>query len=96
VFRACRACHGVTAADTNLAGPTLAGIMGRRIASLANYAFSEPLKGMDIVWTPETIAKLLEVGPARYTPGTKMPEQRITDPEERRALVTWLARVTKP
>ena len=96
VFRACIACHGLTAADTNLAGPTLHGIMGRRIASLPGYAFSDPLKKLDIVWTPETIAQLFEVGPALYTPGTKMPEQRITDPTDRQALVDWLAKVTTP
>jgi cytochrome c len=96
VFRACAACHGVTAQDTNLAGPTLHQIMGRRIASLNGYEFSRPLTHMDIVWTAETIAKLFEVGPTLYTPGTKMPEQRITDPEDRQALVEWLARVTVP
>ena len=94
VFRACVACHGLTAADTNLAGPSLYGIVGRRIASAPEYAFSAPLKQMDIVWTRETIAKLFEVGPTLYTPGTKMPEQRITDPDDRQALVDWLARVT--
>jgi cytochrome c len=94
VFRACRACHGLTAADMHLAGPTLHGIMGRRIASLPGYAFSPALKSMDIVWTPETVAALFEVGPTIYTPGTKMPEQRITDPQARAALVAWLARVT--
>ena len=96
VFRACLACHGLTATDTNLAGPTLHGIMGRRIASAPGYTFSEPLKKLDIVWTPETIAKLFEVGPTLYTPGTKMPEQRVTDPEDRQALVDWLSRVTNP
>ena len=96
VFRACVACHGVTAADTNLAGPTLHQIMGRRIASLSGYEYSRPLVGMDIVWTAETISKLFELGPTVFTPGTKMPEQRITDPEDRRALVEWLSRVTVP
>jgi cytochrome c len=96
VFRACVACHGVTAQDTNLAGPTLHQIMGRRIASLNGYEFSRPLTGMEIVWTAETISKLFEVGPRQFTPGTKMPEQRITDPEDRQALVEWLARVTVP
>ncbi len=96
VFRACFACHGLTAADTNLAGPTLHGIMGRRIASAPGYTFSDPLQKLDIVWTPETIAKLFEVGPTLYTRGTKMPEQRITDPTDRKALVDWLARVTTP
>jgi cytochrome c2 len=33
-------------------------------------------------------------GPARYTPGTKMPEQRITAPEDREALVEFLEKAT--
>jgi cytochrome c len=96
VFRACAVCHGLTAADTHLAGPTLHQIMGRRIASLQGYEFSQPLTKLDIVWTPETIARLFEVGPAQFTPGTKMPEQRLTDPDDRQALVEWLGRVTVP
>jgi cytochrome c len=96
VFRACAVCHGLTAADTHLAGPTLHQIMGRRIASLPNYEYSHPLKKLDITWSPETIVKLFEVGPAIFTPGTKMPEQRLTDPEDRQALVEWLSRVTVP
>jgi cytochrome c len=96
VFRACGICHGLTAADTNLAGPTLHQIMGRRIASLKGYEYSPGLTAMDLVWTPETVAKLFEVGPTLYTPGTKMPEQRLTDPADRQALVEWLTRVTVP
>ena len=37
-----------------------------------------------------------EVGPAAFTPGTKMPEQTITDPADRAALIDWLEKVTKP
>jgi cytochrome c len=96
VFRACRACHGLTAADTHLAGPTLHGVFGRKIATAPGYVYSDALKGMDIVWNAETISKLFEIGPNAYTPGTKMPEQRITDPEDRKALVDWLAKVTAP
>jgi cytochrome c len=77
------------------AGPTLAGIFGRRIATLPGYNFSEPLKHLDIVWTPETVAKLFEVGPMSYTPGTKMPEQRIGSPADRAALVKFLEKATK-
>jgi cytochrome c len=40
---------------------------------------------MDIVWTSETVAKLFEVGPAAYTLGTKMPEQRIGNAADRQA-----------
>jgi cytochrome c len=96
VFRACIACHTTRAGDGHRAGPTLHGIMGRRIATAPDYAYSDALKNMDIVWTPDTIARLFEVGPTIYTPGTRMPEQRITDPADRRALVEWLERMTRP
>lgn len=94
VFRACVACHTLSDKETQRAGPTLAGLFGRKIASLPDYRFSDALKTMDIVWTPETVAKLFEVGPNAYTPGTKMPEQRIGSAEDRRALTDFLARAT--
>ena len=95
VYRACIACHTLSRDEGNRAGPTLAGIFGRRIASLPGYNFSEALKKLDIVWTPETVAKLFELGPAAYTPGTKMPEQRIGSAEDRAALVQFLEKATK-
>ena len=95
VFRACVACHTLNADQANKAGPTLAGIFGRRIATLPGYNFSEALKRLDIVWTPETVAKLFEIGPSTYTPGTKMPEQRIGSDEDRAALVQFLERATR-
>jgi cytochrome c len=95
VFRACVACHTLSADEGNRAGPTLAGIFGRRIATLPGYNFSAALKTLDIVWTPETVAKLFELGPATYTPGTKMPEQTIGSAADRAALVQFLEKVTK-
>lgn len=94
VFRACVACHTLSAKEPPRAGPTLAGLYGRRIASLPGYRFSEALKHMDIVWTSETVSKLFEIGPNAYTPGTKMPEQRIGSAEDRKALTDFLARAT--
>jgi cytochrome c len=94
VFKACIACHTLSEKDAQRAGPTLAGLYGRRIASLPGYRFSDALKRMDIVWTPETVSKLFELGPNTYTPGTKMPEQRIGSAEDRRALTDFLGRVT--
>ena len=95
VFRACVACHTLSADEGNRAGPTLAGIFGRRIATLPGYNFSAALKRLDIVWTPETVSKLFELGPMTYTPGTKMPEQTIGSAEDRAALVRFLEKATK-
>jgi cytochrome c len=95
VFRACAACHTLKPDEGNRAGPTLHGIFGRRIATLPGYNFSPALKRLDIVWTPDTLAQLFDIGPATYTPGTKMPEQRIGSPEDRTALVRFLERATQ-
>jgi cytochrome c len=95
VFRACVACHTLKADEGPRAGPTLAGLFGRRIATLPGYNFSPALKKLDIVWTPQTVAKLFELGPATFTPGTKMPQQTIGSPAERAALVAFLQKVTK-
>ena len=94
VFRACVACHTLSPDEGNKAGPSLAGIFGRKIGSLPGYRYSDALKGMTIVWTPETVAKMFEVGPMAYTPGTKMPEQKIGSAEDRQALVEFLAKAT--
>jgi cytochrome c len=95
IFRACVACHTLGVEQANRAGPTLAGIFGRRIATVPGYNFSEALKHLDIVWTPETVSRLFEIGPSAYTPGTKMPEQRIGSEQDRAALVQFLERATK-
>lgn len=95
VYRACVACHTLKADEGPRAGPTLAGIFGRRIAALPGYDFSPALRKLDIVWTPETLSKLFEVGPAAYTPGTKMPEQRV-GAQDRKALVEFLQKATQP
>ena len=94
VFRACTACHTLTPDEGNRAGPTLYGLFGRRIATLPGYRFSKALTKLDIVWGPETVSRLFEIGPAEYTPGTKMPQQTINSAEDRKALVEFLARAT--
>jgi cytochrome c len=95
VYKACIACHTLAPDEGNRAGPTLHGIFGRRIASLPGYEFSQALRTMDIVWTKETVAALFEIGPMKYTPGTKMPEQRITSAEDREALMDFLEKATR-
>jgi cytochrome c len=94
VFRACIACHTLTAGDGPRAGPTLAGLFGRKIATLPGYDFSPALKKLDIIWTPQTLSKLFELGPATYTPGSKMPEQRV-GAEDRVDLIRFLEKASK-
>ncbi len=94
VFRACVACHTLNVDQGNRAGPTLQHLFGRRIATLPGYNFSPALKKLDIIWTPQTVEKLFELGPAVFTPGTKMPEQTIGSAADRAALVKFLQKAT--
>jgi len=95
VFGACSVCHSLTPGDHSRAGPSLHDIFGRRIATAEGYEFSPALGQLDIIWTPETVAELFEYGPDAYTPGSRMPDQRVTDPADRQALVDYLARMSR-
>jgi cytochrome c len=95
VFRACAVCHTLTPDDGARAGPTLHGIFGRPIASADRYQYSTALGQLDIVWNAQTISELFEFGPDAYTPGSRMPEQRIPSAEDRRALISFLEVATR-
>ncbi len=95
VFRACAVCHALTQDDGARAGPTLHRIFGRRIATAEGYQYSEALKKLDIVWTAQTISELFEFGPDAYTPGSRMPEQRVSSAADRKALVDYLEMVAR-
>jgi cytochrome c len=90
VYKACAACHTLSPDAENRAGPTLYGVIGRRIGTAPGYRYSPGFASHDITWSKETIARLFELGPATYTPGTKMPEQTVGSPEDRTALVEFI------
>lgn len=92
VWRACAVCHSLEPDDHSRAGPSLHGLFGRPIASVEGYEFSPALRTLDIIWTPRTVAELFEVGPEVYTPGSRMPDQRVADAADRQALVEFLER----
>lgn len=94
--RKCSVCHTLKPDGKNRAGPTLYKIFGRRIASLPGYPYSPELKDLDIIWTEETVSKLFELGPDKFTPGSKMPLQKMTDTAQRDALIAFLKVASEP
>ncbi len=96
LFRRCVACHTLEPDGGNRAGPTLHALFGRRAGSLPGYTYSRALSRSDIIWTEETVARLFEQGPDSFTPGSKMPLQRLPDPAERAALIAFLKTATAP
>jgi cytochrome c len=93
--RICSICHTLTGSTARRAGPTLAGLFGRRAGTVADYIYSDTLDGSDIVWNETTIDALFDEGPDHYIPGSKMPMQRITNATDRDDLIAFLRQATQ-
>ena len=94
--RKCSVCHTLEKDGNRRAGATLFGVFGREAGTLDGYPYSEALLASRIIWDETTISRLFDEGPDIVTPGTKMPIQRMKDPQDRRDLVTFLKMATMP
>lgn len=94
--RKCSICHTLTPDGSHRAGPTLWGVFGRPAGSVEGYAYSDVLKTIGITWSAKTINRLFDDGPDHYTPGSKMPMQRIARQQDRDDLIEFLAQNTGP
>ena len=94
--RKCSICHTLKPGGRNRAGPSLAGVFGRRAGSLKNYPYSPALRTSSIIWNAKTIDALFLHGPQAVTPGSKMPLQRISQKHKRDALIRYLQKHTVP
>ncbi|MEO9779168.1 MAG: c-type cytochrome [Sedimentitalea sp.] len=92
--RKCSICHSLTPGSARRAGPTLHGLFGRAAGSVPDYTYSNRLSGSDIIWNADSINALFDLGPDHYIPGSKMPMQRITSPDDRADLITYMRQAT--
>jgi cytochrome c len=89
VFAKCGLCHATAPGETKI-GPSLAGIVGRKSASDAKFAYSDAMKKYDHVWDAQTLDTYL-VNPRETVPGTKMIFVGIKDANDRANLIAYLA-----
>ena len=87
-YQKCYSCHSLTA-DQKLEGPPLGGIVGRRVASQAGFAYSPAIEAHGGAWTYEQLDRYL-ASPARTIPGNKMSFAGIRNPKSRANLLAWL------
>jgi len=81
----CKTCHG---AKSSPMAPSLAGVAGRKIASLADFAYSAGLKGKDGTWTDANLDAYL-ASPSKFAPGTRMTAGVVSAPD-RTAVIGYL------
>lgn len=90
VFNRCASCHAVKAGAPNGIGPNLHNIMGAKIANVAGFEYSKGLKAKAGVWDNTALDAYI-ASPAKYAPGTKMMFAGLAKPEERAAVIEYLA-----
>lgn len=92
LFRRCSFCHA-SDGETARTGPPLGGVVGRRVAAIDGYHYSEVMlhaghNGM--VWSKAELDRFL-ANPRQAMPGTKMGMIGLRDATERAAIIDYLA-----
>ncbi|MDB6127984.1 MAG: sorbosone dehydrogenase [Verrucomicrobia bacterium] len=69
----CALCHDISGAKQSTAGqgPSLAGIMGHRAATLTDFGYSKALRASGLTWNASTLNQFL-ANPSALVPGTLM------------------------
>jgi cytochrome c len=89
IFKRCAVCHTNDKGGGDGLGPNLFGIVGRKAATRAGFAYSAPLKKAGLTWTEANLTKWV-AGPARVVPGTKMAFAGITSKKQQADVVAYL------
>jgi cytochrome c len=92
-FAKCYACHSTDPAQTDLPGPNLHGVIGRRAGSLPGFRYSPAMRAAGdrgLVWSPELLDRYL-ADPDAMVPGTSM-NLLLEQPAERQAAIVHLGR----
>ncbi len=91
VFQRCVSCH-VVVDKTNKKGPTLRGVVGRPVASVDGFAYSDAMKAFGAtgaVWDEATLDKFLK-DPIGFVIGVKMVIAPVRRDTERADLIAFL------
>ena len=92
VFQYCYSCHSVQPDETNLQGPNLHGIVGRKIASQEGFSYSPALRAFaqeEDRWSEALLDRYL-TAPYKLVPKTSMAFPGIEAQDERADLIAYL------
>ena len=95
IYGACAACHSLEP-NLHLTGPSLAGVFGKKAASVAGFPrYSSALRHQDLVWDENTLNAWL-ANPRTFVPGTYMTFRGIEDGKARGDLIAFLKMAMGP
>ena len=87
--KACGACHNFEKGAAAKVGPPLYGVVGREVASVPGFSYSDALKSKGGTWDYEKINAFI-TSPKSYAPGTKMTFAGESDPVKRADIIDYL------
>ena len=87
--KVCQTCHNLEKGGAAKIGPPLWGVVGRPIASIAGFPYSESLKGVGGNWTYEALNVMVS-NPKKEALGTKMTFPGEKDPQKRADILAYL------
>ena len=93
-FVECGACHSLKPGGATV-GPSLAGLFGRKAASLGDFRYSPAMRRSGITWDAQTLDAFL-ADPQKLVPANRMPYAGLTDAAARADLIAYLEKATKP
>ena len=89
VFKKCVACHTIEVGGANGIGPNLYSIMGRQLASVSGFTYSESLSEIGGAWTWTQMDLWLK-SPKKFAAGTKMSFAGLSKAEDRANLLVYM------
>lgn len=85
----CGTCHNFEEGAGAKAGPDLYGIVGRKVASVADFKYSAAMEAKGGTWTFEELSHFIN-NPKSYVNGTAMSFAGIKKPDQRADLLVYL------
>jgi cytochrome c len=92
IFKKCLTCHSPEKGGPTRVGPNLWGIVGRKVADISTFRYSDAMKAHGGQWSWDQLAKYLHK-PAEAVPGNKMQFDGVKDEGDLADLLAYLGKL---